>query len=71
MPKLTLREKQLLNSHVTRETQRCLEVFRKYEDQRSEKNNGPLFNECVKEIVLGSPFVEFNDDLKAQLKVKR
>ena len=68
MSKLKLKEKERLNEQVSNETIRCLSIFKSYEDQRGEKNNGPLFKECIKQFLGDSPYVKFNDDLQRELK---
>ena len=68
MPKLTLKEKERINEHVTLETKRCLGILREYEDKRGEFNNDPWFKSCVKKMIEGNPYFKHNEDLKKELK---
>lgn len=60
MAKLTLAEKKLINEHVTGETKRCMAILKKIE-----KYPGLtlVFNELIKEMIEGSPFIEFHPEL--------
>jgi type II secretory pathway predicted ATPase ExeA len=68
--KLTLENKRLLSEHVTGETKRCLAVLKNMEKQiKHDMNNGQdpdiqqLYYNAVKELIEGSPFIEFHPEL--------
>jgi len=65
---MNLKTKKLLNEAVTGETKRCLAILKrlmlnsKYLIKDSEDMNG-IYQDIVKEIIEGSPYIEFNQEL--------
>ena len=70
----SLKEKKLLNEAVTGETKRCLAILKKiyYSDkifsQIKDDLLNELFAEASKEIIEGSPYIEFHPQLLKRIK---
>jgi hypothetical protein len=66
----TLKEKKLLNEHVTAETKRCLKIVKEVYmdsdafDMISEDILNELYEKAVKAIIEGCPYVEFRPELR-------
>jgi len=65
--KLTLNEKKLLNDAVTGETKRCLAVLNRVKDKWQDLDNmiemDNVFMLAMKEMIEGSPYIEFHPKL--------
>jgi hypothetical protein len=67
MGKLTLKEKKLLNEYVTGETKRCLSLIKEAITALKEPEAKKTISKLYDSIILESPFLEFNQELKKRL----
>jgi len=67
MNKLTLKEKKLLNEYVTGETKRCLSLVKEAISMIGSTEPEDIMIDVHNNIITGSPFLEFNQELKKRL----
>ena len=76
MSQLTLKQKQLINEHVTEETMRCLRIITsivlntKFQVKDGEDLES-ITIDAMTAIVKGQPYVKFNTDLEKMIPSKR
>jgi len=67
--RLTLDDKKLLSEHVTGETKRCLAILTRLveycedEDTSRVEIHSKVKWEIIKELIIGSPYIEFHPKL--------
>ena len=65
MSKLTLKEKQLINEHVTKETERCLDIIELAFAKAFSVED--LYKTIVEDIVENHPYIKFNLELRKRI----